>query len=323
MAPRPIVFAVFDGIQSLDVSGPLEVFAAADDEVGGGAYSLEVRSLDGRAVRASSGLRIGVDGAIADAPPTLDSIIVPGGDGTVGAVGDAVIVDAVRDLASRARRTVSVCSGAFVLAAAGLLDGRRATTHWSVAGLLAEMHPSVSVDPDPIFVRDGDVSTSAGVTTGMDLALALVEEDLGAEVALAVAQRLVLFLRRPGSQSQFSSHLTTQLADRDRIRELQSWIVDHAADDLSVGALAKRAGYSERHLTRLFLDDVGETPARYVQRVRVDIARRRLEESDDAVDAVATTAGFGSAETLRRVFVRAVGVSPSQYRTRFATPINP
>lgn len=323
MAPRPIVFAVFDDIQSLDLTGPLEVFAAADDEAGGGEYSLEVRSLDGRDVRANSGLRIGVDGAIDEAPKTLDSVIVPGGDGTVGAVADERFVDAVRDLASRSRRIVSVCSGAFVLASAGLLDGRHATTHWSVAGLLADLHPTVSVDPDPIFVRDGNVSTSAGVTTGMDLALALVEEDLGADVALAVAQRLVLFLRRPGSQSQFSSHLTTQLADRDRIRDLQSWIVDHAADDLSVAALAARAGYSERHLTRLFLDDVGETPARYVQRVRVDIARRRLEESTDAVEAVAATAGFGSAETLRRAFVRAVGVSPTQYRTRFATPISP
>lgn len=320
MAPRPIVFAVFDGIQSLDLSGPLEVFATADDEAGGGAYSLEVRSLDGDDVRASSGLRIGVDGAIADAPARLDSMIVPGGDGTVGAVTDDRFVSAIRDLAGRSGRVVSVCSGAFVLATAGLLDGRRATTHWSVAELLAELHPAVSVDADPIFVRDGNVSTSAGVTTGMDLALALVEEDLGADVALAVARRLVLFLRRPGSQSQFSSHLTTQLADRDRIRELQSWIVDHAADDLSVAALATRVGYSERHLTRLFLDDVGETLARYVQRVRVDVARRRLEESSDPVETIAATAGFGSAETLRRSFVRAVGVSPSQYRSRFATP---
>lgn len=320
MTPRPVVFAAFDGIQSLDLNGPLEVFAAADEEiVDTREYALCVFSLDGDDVRASSGLRIGVDGALTDAPAEIDTLIVPGGNGTVGAVEDERFVAAVARLSERSRRVVSVCSGAFVLAAAGLLDGRRATTHWSVAGLLAEMHPTVDVDPDPIFVRDGNVSTSAGVTTGMDLALALVEEDLGAEVALAVAQRLVLFLRRPGSQSQFSSHLTTQLADRDRIRELQTWIVDHAADDLSVGSLAARAGYSERHLTRLFLDEIGETPARYVQRVRIDVARRRLEESSDPVDAIASTAGFGSAETLRRTFVREVGIPPSAYRARFSS----
>ena len=310
MTPRPVVFAAFDGIQSLDLNGPLEVFAAADEEiVDTREYALCVFSLDGDDVRASSGLRIGVDGALTDAPAEIDTLIVPGGNGTVGAVEDERFVAAVARLSERSRRVVSVCSGAFVLAAAGLLDGRRATTHWSVAGLLAEMHPTVDVDPDPIFVRDGNVSTSAGVTTGMDLALALVEEDLGAEV----------FLRRPGSQSQFSSHLTTQLADRDRIRELQTWIVDHAADDLSVGSLAARAGYSERHLTRLFLDEIGETPARYVQRVRIDVARRRLEESSDPVDAIASTAGFGSAETLRRTFVREVGIPPSAYRARFSS----
>lgn len=320
MTARPVVFAAYDDIQSLDLNGPLEVFAAADDEVRGSReYALSVLSLDGADVRANSGLRIGVDGALADAPAQIDTLVVPGGTGTVAAVEDEVFVAAVAELATRSRRVVSVCSGAFVLAAAGLLDGRRATTHWSVAGLLADLHPAIDVDPDPIFVRDGNVSTSAGVTTGMDLALALVEEDLGSEIALAVAQRLVLFLRRPGSQSQFSSHLTTQLADRDRIRELQSWIADHTADDLSVGALATRAGYSERHLTRLFLDEIAETPARYVQRVRIDVARRRLEESSDPVDAIAATAGFGSAETLRRTFVREVGVPPSAYRARFTS----
>ncbi|WP_436792536.1 GlxA family transcriptional regulator [Actinospongicola halichondriae] len=317
MRPRPILFTAFDGIQSLDVNGPLEVFAAADDTVGGGAYDITVLSLDGNDVRAGSGLRIGVDGTMTDAPAEIDTVVVPGGDGTVQAVGNPAFVAAVDVLAGRSRRVVSVCSGAFVLAAAGLLDGRKATTHWSVADLLADMHPDVDVDPDPIFVRDGNVSTSAGVTTGMDLALALVEEDLGADVALAVAQRLVLFLRRPGSQSQFSAHRAAQIADLERIRELQTWIEDNAASDLSVARLAERVGYSERHLTRLFLDEVGETPARYVQRIRVDVARRRLEESGDGIDAIATAAGFGSTETLRRAFLREVGVAPAQYRARF------
>lgn len=315
---RTIVFAVFDGIQSLDLSGPLEVFAAADETAGGERYELLVVSADGHDVRCSSGLRIGVDAALAELSGPIDTLVVAGGNGTVRAVADEAFVAGIALAANRARRVVSVCSGAFVLAAAGLLRGRRATTHWSVAELLAELHPDVEVDPDPIFVRDGNVATSAGVTTGMDLALALVEDDLGSEVARTVAQRLVLFLRRPGSQSQFSSHLTTQLADRDRLRELQDWIADHTADDLSVAALAARAGYSERHLTRLFLDEIGETPARYVQRVRVDVARRRLEESTDDVRQVAATAGFGSAETLRRAFLRDVGVAPSQYRARFS-----
>lgn len=319
MTPRTVVFTAFDGIQSLDLNGPLEVFSAADDAHGGGAYDLRVLSLDGDDVRAGSGLRLGVDGPLADAPRRIDTLIVPGGDGTAAAVQNEAFVSTVAELAGRSRRVVSVCSGAFVLAAAGLLDGRRATTHWSVAQLLADLHPDVDVDPDPIFIRDGNVSTSAGVTTGMDLALALVEEDVGAAIALSVAQRLVLFLRRPGSQSQFSSHLTTQLADQDRIRELQSWIVDHTAEDLSVARLAARAGYSERHLTRLFVEEIGETPARHVQRVRVDVARRRLEESSDSVDAVAATAGFGSAESLRRTFLREVGVPPSAYRARFAS----
>lgn len=317
MAPRPVVFAAFDGVQSLDVNGPLEVFAAADDASGGAVYDLHLLSVRGADIRANSGLRLGVDGPLTDAPTQIDTLIVPGGDGTVAAVADHDFVAMVADLASRSRRIVSVCSGAFVLAAAGLLDGRRATTHWSVAGLLAELHPEVEVDPDPIFIRDGHVSTSAGVTTGMDLALALVEEDLGSDIALAVAQRLVLFLRRPGSQTQFSAHRSARLADLDRIRELQSWIAEHPTDDLSVAALAGRVGYSERHLTRLFLDEIGETPARHVQRVRVDLARRQLEETSDAVEAVAAAAGFGSTETLRRAFLRDVGVAPAQYRARF------
>jgi transcriptional regulator GlxA family with amidase domain len=211
----------------------------------------------------------------------------------------------------------SVCSGAFVLAAAGLLDGRRATTHWSACDLLARLHPSVTVDPDPIYVRDGDVYTSAGVTAGMDLALAMVEDDLGRDVALAVARRLVLFLHRPGDQSQFSAQLSTQWSDRDPLRRLQQWIADHPGGDLAVEALAARAGMSPRHFARCFRDDTGVTPARYVATVRLEAARRRLEESDDAVEHVAAACGFGTAETMRRAFLRALGVAPTEYRRRF------
>jgi transcriptional regulator GlxA family with amidase domain len=210
-----------------------------------------------------------------------------------------------------------VCSGAFVLAEAGLLDGRRATTHWSVCDALARRYPAVTVDPDPIFVRDGNVITSAGVTAGMDLALALVEDDLGRDVALAVARRLVLFLRRPGSQSQFSAQLAGQIAERDPLRDAQRLIAERPDADLSVAALARHVGMSERNFARCFRDEVGLTPARYVEQARVETARRLLEETDDGVEAVARRAGFGTAETMRRTFLRVVRTSPNDYRQRF------
>jgi len=210
-----------------------------------------------------------------------------------------------------------VCSGAFLLAEAGLLDGRRATTHWSVCDLLARLYPTVDVDPEPIFVRDGDLYTSAGVTAGMDLALALVEDDLGREVALAVARRLVLFLRRPGNQAQFSAQLSAQLAQRDDVREVQRWIAEHPESDLSVGSLAARAQTSERSFARWFAHEVGVTPGRYVEQVRVEAARRLLEETDGSVALIARSCGFGSAETMRRSFLRALRIGPTEYRRRF------
>ena len=212
-----------------------------------------------------------------------------------------------------------MCSGAFLLAEAGLLDGRRATTHWDACAALAARYPSVRVEPDPIFVRDGRVYTSAGVTAGMDLALALVEEDCGRELALAVARRLVFFLKRPGGQSQFSAQLSAQIAEREQLRDLQSWIVEYPEADLSVEALARRVAMSPRNFARVFAREAGITPARFVERVRVEAARRRLVESTSNVDSVAEACGFGSAETLRRAFLRSVHVSPAAYRNRFAT----
>ena len=214
-----------------------------------------------------------------------------------------------------------MCSGAFLLAEAGLLDGRRATTHWSRCDELARRYPGVTVEPDPIFIRDGHVFTSAGVTAGMDLALALVADDLGRDAALTVARHLVLFLQRPGNQSQFSVQLASQLADRDEIRSLQQWIADHPDADCSVEALAVRASMSPRHLARVFADGVGTTPARYVEQVRLEAARRRLEESGDSIEQVATGCGFGTTETMRRVFVRHLGVPPAAYRSRFRTRV--
>jgi transcriptional regulator GlxA family with amidase domain len=219
----------------------------------------------------------------------------------------------------RVRRFGSVCTGAFILAEAGLLDGRRATTHWGSCALLAQRYPRVSVDPNPIFVRDGNVYTSAGVTAGMDLALALVEEDHGHEVALGVARELVLFLRRPGGQSQFSAQLAVQSADRAPLRDLQAWIADNLGGDLSVPALAAHAAMSPRNFARVFTQEVGVTPARFVEQARVEAACRRLEESANGVDAIAAECGFGSTESMRRAFLRRLRVPPSAYRHRFAS----
>jgi transcriptional regulator GlxA family with amidase domain len=232
---------------------------------------------------------------------------------------DPKLLIGIARLARNARRITSVCSGAFLLAEVGLLDGKRATTHWSACDILARSYPAVDVDPDPIYLRDGNVWTSAGVTAGMDLALALVEDDLGRDTALAIARRLVLFLRRPGNQSQFSAQLAAQTADRDGLRQVQRWVADHPDADLAVSALAQRAGMSERHFARSFRDEIGVTPARYVEQVRVEAARRLLEETDEGVEAVARRCGFGTSETLRRSFLRLLQLSPAEYRRRFRT----
>ena len=318
---RDVVVVAFEGFQSLDVTGPLEVFAAATEALGDPAagYRAQVLTTDGAPVRSSSGLVIVPHGVLGDAR-VIDTLVVAGGHGTRPALAQAELIAWLREAAPRCRRVTSVCSGAFLLAEAGLLDGRRATTHWSVCDLLARRYPGVNVDSDPIYVRDGDVWTSAGVTAGMDLALALVEEDHGRELALDVARRLVLFLRRPAGQSQFSAHLAAQTADREPLRELQGWIAEHPGDDLSVEAMARRVAMSPRHFARAFRAEVGTTPARYVERVRLEAARRRLEESDDAVERVAGECGFGTAETMRRVFLRALGVPPAEYRRRFRSP---
>jgi transcriptional regulator GlxA family with amidase domain len=311
-----IGIVVFEGVQSLDVTGPLEVFSGASARAGG-AYTTVVIGPRPGALRSSSGLTLVPDVGLRDAP-SLDTLVVAGGSGTRAALEDRSLVGWIARRARRTRRVASVCSGAFLLAEAGVLDGRRATTHWSACALLAERYPSVEVDPDPIHTRDGNVYTSAGVTAGMDLALALVEEDLGRDVALDVARQLVLFLRRPGSQAQFSAQLSVQIADRDPLRELQGWMADHPGDDLSVAALALRARMSERHFARSFRAEVGQTPARYVEIVRLEAARRRLEESPEPVGAVAAACGFGTAETMRRAFLRRLGVGPAEYRRRFS-----
>jgi transcriptional regulator GlxA family with amidase domain len=317
MEPRDVILVVFPDLQGLDLIGPAEVFAAANQEVGRTIYRTRLAATEPGPLRTTSAVTVMADEAIDAVEGPVDTLMVVGGDGTYGAVADAHLVAHVARLASDARRVTSVCSGAFVLARAGLLDGRRATTHWRACELLATSFPKVQVDPDPIFVRDGNVFTSAGVTAGMDLALALVEDDLGRDVALAIARRMVLFLRRPANQSQFSAPLQAQAAERDGIREAQHLVTEHPERDCRVAALARVALMSERNFARCFTAEVGITPARFVERVRVETARRLLEDTDDAIEAIAAAAGFGTAETMRRTFLRLLRTNPTEYRRRF------
>ncbi|WP_406281904.1 GlxA family transcriptional regulator [Streptomyces sp. NBC_00209] len=315
MKQRSVLVVLFDGIQSLDVTGPMEVFAGASSfpDV---SYELRTASLDGAPVRSSCGLTLVPDGSLADAP-TPHTLLVPGGGGTRDP--DPELVHWLRLHGPLPERLVSVCSGALLLAAAGQLDGHRATTHWNVCEKLAREHPAVEVDPEPIFVRDGRIATSAGVTAGIDLALALVEEDHGRDVALTVARHLVVFLRRPGSQSQFSAQLSAQTARREPLREVQHWITEHPGADLSVEALAARARLSPRHFARAFQAETGTTPGRYVDRVRLEHARRLLEDTTDGVARIARGCGYGTPEAMRRAFIKALGAGPAEYRRRFGT----
>lgn len=327
MGRRVVLIAVPDA-QILDVTGPLEVFSTASRELerrGGArrAYELLLAAPEAGPLATSSGLAVVAEQAVSAVRGRLDTLIVAGGRGVERALGDAVLVRRIARLAGRSRRVASVCTGAFLLAEAGLLDGRRATTHWAACERLAARHPAVAVEPDPIFVRDGAVITSAGVTAGMDLALALVEEDHGRDLALMVARRLVLFLKRPGGQSQFSAPLAAQQAVRDPLADVQAQVVAHPAGDHSVGALARRAGMSPRHFARVFAREAGATPARFVERARVEAARRQLEDSGEGVEAIAEACGFGSSETLRRAFLRQLRVGPSEYRERFRRGTRP
>ena len=325
MPPHNVLILVFDGVQSLDVTGPLEVFDGANRYLAahgadGPAYRITVASPGGAPVRTSSGLTLVPDGglAAAAAPHTL---VVPGG---AGARADNERVTAwLRRLAPATQRITSACTGAFLLAGAGLLAGRRVTTHWAYADALQREFPDVTVDPEPIYVRDGAFVTSAGVTAGIDLALALVEEDVGRDAALAVARHLVVFLRRPGSQAQFSAQLQAQLAQRPAVREVQHWISERPGADLSVDALAARAGLSPRQFARCFTAETGVTPGRYVDRVRMEAARRELEDTGYGVEQVARSCGYGTPEAMRRAFIRALGVSPAGYRQRFQAPGRP
>jgi transcriptional regulator GlxA family with amidase domain len=318
-AIRVIDVLAYPAVQLLDVTGPVQVFASANDVVAGAGsarpYLLRVVAQGGEGAKASAGVMIAAD-PLTQIGEALDTLLVAGGQGAEAAAENPILVDWVRQRASQARRVASVCTGAFLLAAAGLLDGRRAATHWMYCSKLAQRFPKVRVEPDPIFVCDGPVWTSAGVTAGIDLALALVEEDLGRSVALAVARYLVVFLKRPGGQAQFSTALALQAAD-DKFGALHDWVNNHLASDLSLSVLADQAGMSERSFSRHYAEATGQTPARAIERLRVEAAARLLSESRTPVKRIAQRCGFGSEETMRRSFLRLLGVTPQDYRSRF------
>ena len=321
--PLRIALFAYPDVQALDLSGPLEMFARAtrllrDEGRSHPGYSPIVVGTRTGPITASSGFRFLPDTTFRALRPEVDTLLVVGGRGVEAQLGDQAVLGWLRRMAARVRRMGSVCTGAFLLAEAGLLDGRTATTHWSRAADLARRYPRVRVEQDRIWVRDGSFYTSAGVSAGMDLALALIEEDLGAEVALAVARAMVMYLRRPGDQSQYSAPLRLQAAETPSVRELVAWATEHPASDLSVPALAQRVGKSPRHLTRVFRKELGVAPAEAVEQLRLEAARRALQQSTAGLEEVASRCGFGSAEVLRRAFLRALHVTPSAYRARFS-----
>jgi len=314
----------YPDIQILDVVGPLEVFARTSrwmrdhGESREDAYTVEILGLKRGPIRASSGLRISADRAFHEVGRGIDTLLIAGGRGTERYRSHAPLLRWIRRQAGWVRRLASVCTGTFFLAEAGLLDGRRATTHWGSCERLAERYPGIRVEPDTIFVREGSIYTSAGVTAGMDLALAMVEEDHGREVALGVARELVLFLRRPGGQTQFSAQLAVQFAEREPLSELQAYILDHPRENLSVETLARRVAMSPRNFARVFTREVGMSPARFVNSVRVEAARRLLEDSSENLEKICSLTGLGTPESMRRSFLRVLRVPPSRYRERFS-----
>ncbi|QIJ77550.1 helix-turn-helix domain-containing protein [Methylobacterium sp. NI91] len=318
-AVRSVEILAFASVQILDVTGPLQVFASANEHVAkrGGVppYRLCVVAKESGPVASSAGLALATD-PLPSMSAEVDTLVVAGGPGVDVAAADPDLVAWLRDRAGRARRVASVCTGAFILAASGLLDGRRAVTHWSYCDAFARRFPGVRVEGDPIFLRDGPVWTSAGVTAGIDLALALVEEDLGRETALAVARYLVVFLKRPGGQAQFSAALSLQTAG-DRFGALHRWMQANIGADLSLPNLAAEAGMSERSFSRYYREETGLTPARAVERLRVEAARQLLAESRQPVKRIAQRCGFGSEETMRRSFLRLMASTPQDYRSRF------
>lgn len=317
---KQVEFYLYDGVVSLDVSGPLEVFYAATTllhnggRTGHGYDAIFSSSVPGP-VRTSSGLTMIADSQAGSHSP--DIFVVPGGLVAESVSEDPAILETVKKAAARAERIVSVCSGAFILAACGLLDGRKVTTHWLVSDRLARRYSSLKVDPDAIYIQDGNISTSGGVTAGIDLALAIVEDDFGPELAMEVARMLLLYRRRPGNQSQFSAPLAMQMRSGSRFSGLIHWMEQNLDRKLTVDELAEQANMSPRTFSRIFPSETGFSPSRFVEQLRIDRARELIESGADSLDTVAQESGFGREERLRRAFQRRLGVSPAQYRAHF------
>jgi transcriptional regulator GlxA family with amidase domain len=318
-APRLVVVLAVPPVEELDIVGPWEIFTSANGALRGKSRAYEMELLTtSKNLRfvGDSGLKLSADRRYRHLKAEVDTLIIPGGKGPQS-MRDPVVLNWLKDKASRIRRVASICTGAFLLAEAGLLNRRRATTHWMFAKDFALRYPRVTVEPDRIYVRDGHIYTSAGVTAGMDLSLALVEEDLGSAVALQVARALVLFLRRPGGRTQFSAVLSSQASQYKPLRELQVWMAENVQQDLSVEQLASRVAMSPRNFARSFAREIGVTPAHFVEQLRVESARRELEATEKGLEQIAEVSGFRSAEVMRRAFLRAIGTSPSSYRQHF------
>src|ERR1700731_2492777 len=321
---RRVLLIAGPGAEILDLVGPLQVFARAAEMFSNQnpgslpIYSVEVITTSSRtSVMTNCGLRITAHKTFREVHGEIDTLLVAGGSAIENDEVSIEVVRWLRKIAGRVRRIGSVCTGAMLLGKAGLLDGRQSTTHWNWCELLARKYPRTDVDPNPIFIRDGAVYTSAGVTAGMDLALALVEEDHGSRLALQVARNLVLYLRRPGGQSQFSAALSMQLTDRKPLRELEAWVLDHLNKPLTVPVLAERVAMSPRNFARVFTKEMKTTPAKFVERLRVETARRRLEESHNSMETIASECGFGNVNSMRNVFQRILKIAPGQYRRHF------
>jgi transcriptional regulator GlxA family with amidase domain len=318
--PRRVALVAVPPVRTLDIFGPAEVFADANHlHRGGPAYEVQIVSAtDDRTIRSYLGVPLVADRSYREVRQPVDTLLVAGGEGAQEMRYSPKFLEWLRRQSSKARRYGSVCTGALVLAKAGLLDGRRVTTHWNWCGELEQNHPKVKVDPRPIYIRDKNLFTSAGVTAGIDLSLALVEDDLGGALALQIAQMMVVFLRRPGGQSQFSATLMAQARGRRTFRDLVAWVADNLETKFSVGTLARRVAMSPRNFARVFREEIGETPAHHIETLRVEAARRQLETSASSLEEVAEICGFGSAEILRRTFFRRVGTTPGKYRASFA-----
>lgn len=315
---KTIGLLAYEDMQALDLAGPLDAFGVANEgAIGAPPYALCVIGLNTAAVRAENGLKVIPEHALEDAPP-LDTLLVPGGAGSRFIDGDARLMRWLRERAATTRRTVSVCTGAYVLAAAGLLDGRRVTTHWRFAQDLQRRHRAVKVEPDRLYLRDGPIATSGGLSAGMDLALALIEEDLGTAAALAVARHLVMYVKRPGNHAQFSAPLAAQSQGTGRMGALVDWLLAHLGDDVSIERMAERVSMSPRHFRRVFADTFDVTPARFVERLRLEKACLQLTQGRASIERIARAVGFNSADSFRRAFRARYGATPCEYRERFA-----